>query len=289
MPFAVVAVAPSPSPPPPLPVTGIIVTRPNEVHEGGGMTVLQPAPLSSDPPVEIVGGREPREVETGAGIEAAQATIEEESAPAPLPESTLAGRLLAMMARSIAEGRAVWGEQLALLDGALLVKVPDGLKPYVRFERGVEEPDLTILDLANVIDREGWVTRSPSYSTTLMSVVAGVRGIIIRADVAESVIFAAGDGQAPDGGPSGDPPSVATLEKTPSVAERTVAWARREPRPTGIGEENGKLIISGGQLRAIASKEKISISDLIGALTTNASVTMRGGNCLVDKRDNQIG
>lgn len=131
------------------------------------------------------------------------ATKSKTSAVAPAARSELfgkgkAGRLLVAMAEDIAGGRANWGESLAQVDEHLMAKMPEGFVPYRRFERADGDPDAQPVELASLLRDAGWIVKDHPDAVTSIRVVAGIKGVVIRKDVAALVEAVAGDGSRPE-------------------------------------------------------------------------------------------
>ncbi|GLR77514.1 TraI domain-containing protein (plasmid) [Azospirillum oryzae] len=135
-----------------------------------------------------------------------------------------AGRLLVAMAEDIAGGRSNWGECLVQLDEHLMAKMPEGFVPYRRFARTDGEPDAQPIELATLLRDAGWIVKEHRDAVTSMRVIAGIRGVVIRRDIAALVEAVAGDGSRPD------PQQQAELEVGPS--RQSTKPEQSTPRPT---------------------------------------------------------
>lgn len=131
------------------------------------------------------------------------ATSSKTAAVAPTARSELfgkgkAGRLLVAMAEDIAGGRANWGESLAQVDEHLMAKMPEGFVPYLRFELTDGEPDAQPVELASLLRDAGWIVKDHPDAVTSIRVIAGIKGVVIRKDIAALVEAVAGDGSRPE-------------------------------------------------------------------------------------------
>lgn len=125
------------------------------------------------------------------------------AAVAPTARSELfgkgkAGRLLVAMAEDIAGGRSNWGECLAQVDEHLMAKMPEGFVPYLRFELTDGEPDAQPVELASLLRDAGWIVKEHPDAVTSIRVIAGIKGVVIRKDIAALVEAVAGDGSRPE-------------------------------------------------------------------------------------------
>lgn len=125
------------------------------------------------------------------------------AAVAPTARSELfgkgkAGRLLVAMAEDIAGGRSNWGECLAQVDEHLMAKMPEGFVPYLRFELTDGEPDAQPVELASLLRDAGWIVKEHPDAVTSIRVIAGIKGVVIRKDIAALVEAVAGDGSCPE-------------------------------------------------------------------------------------------
>jgi hypothetical protein len=114
------------------------------------------------------------------------------------------------MAEDIAGGRSNWGECLAQIDEHLMAKMPEGFVPYLRFELTDGEPDAQPVDLASLLRDAGWIVKEHPDAVTSIRVIAGIKGVVIRKDIAALVEAVAGDGSRPE------PQQQAELEAGPS-------------------------------------------------------------------------
>ncbi|MBB3268630.1 hypothetical protein FHW79_006305 [Azospirillum sp. OGB3] len=138
-----------------------------------------------------------------------------------------AGRLLVAMAEDIAAGRSNWGERIVQVDGHLLARLPEGFMPYLRFELSADEPDAQPVELACLLRDAGWVVKEHPDAATSMRVIAGIRGVVIRTDIAALVEVVAGDGSCPS-------TTERRIEAPPRATQQGCKRDQSVPRPARV-------------------------------------------------------
>lgn len=88
-----------------------------------------------------------------------------------------AGEILMAMARDIASGKRAWGHALALVGDNVIVRYPDGLSDYGN-----------AADILNALSEAGWIELDPMAPMKKVREREGVRGLILTASPARSVI-----------------------------------------------------------------------------------------------------